>query len=89
MKKHILLATIMLISFSNYAQTTSSWAIKKALGNDISARENAGMVSINNKLYILAGNTTSGPKDFTEYNPATGELNKLHGKSVTKKFIKK
>lgn len=78
MKKNILLATIILISFSNFAQTTGSWATKKALGNDLSARENAGMVSLNNKLYILAGITTSGPKDFTEYNPGTGELNKLH-----------
>jgi N-acetylneuraminic acid mutarotase len=78
MKKHILLATIMLLTFSNYAQTTGSWATKKSLGNDLSARENAGMVSLNNKLYILAGSTSSGPKDFTEYNPITGELNKLH-----------
>lgn len=77
MKKHILLATIMLISFSNYAQTTGSWATKKALGDDLSARENAAMVSLNNKLYIFGGYSSSTPNDFSEYNPSTGEFKKL------------
>ena len=48
MKKHILLSTLLSITFYCNSQTIGSWAAKKSLGNDLSARENAGMVSINN-----------------------------------------
>ncbi|QHL88991.1 T9SS type A sorting domain-containing protein [Nibribacter ruber] len=60
------------------AAQIGSFTAKKSLGNDMIAREAASMVSLNNKLYILGGyNTSGGPKDLTEYNPATGELKKL------------
>ncbi|GAA4295900.1 hypothetical protein GCM10023183_02180 [Nibribacter koreensis] len=54
-----------------------SWVTRKSLGNDMSAREEPGMASLNNKLYILGGYNSCGPKDFTEYDPATGVLRKL------------
>ncbi len=54
-----------------------SWATKTPLGNDLVARHNAAMLSYNSKLYILGGYNSGGPKDFTEYNPTTGEIKKL------------
>ena len=76
MKKSIFtfLASIFFLSIN--AQV-GSWATKKSLGYDLTARSDAGMVSLNNKLYILGGYNSCGPKDFTEYNPSTGVVKKL------------
>ncbi|WP_396177837.1 kelch repeat-containing protein [Flavobacterium sp.] len=75
MKTKITLFFLLALSLVN-AQVPS-FATKKSLGNDMVARHGAGMVSYNNKLYIIGGYANCGPKDFTEYDPNTGALNKL------------
>lgn len=78
MKKNFFTLLFIVLYLSINAQV-GTWTSKKTISNNLSAREDAGMVSLNNKLYILGGRDAggSGPKDFTEYNPATGTLKKL------------
>ena len=71
---------IMLFFLLTYLLTNAqipSFATKKSLGYDMVARMNAGMLALNDKIYILGGYANSSPKDFTEYDPATGVLTKL------------
>lgn len=66
-----------LLTYTLINAQITSFATKKSLGNNMTARSNAGMITLNNNLYILGGYASSTPKDFTEYNPATGVLTKL------------
>jgi hypothetical protein len=71
MKKLITLIAIN-FCFSLSAQI-GSWVEKNEL-NNLGAREDAGMVALDNNLYILGGYTGCGTKDFAKFNPATGEI---------------
>jgi N-acetylneuraminic acid mutarotase len=77
--KKILSTLLSILFFINLYAQVGSWATKKSLGNDLTARFGAQMVTLNSKLYILNGNDGSNVEDFTEYNPGTGELIKLEG----------
>lgn len=59
------------------AQQIPVFTQQTSLGNDVTAREGAQMVTYNSKLLILGGNNNCGPKDFTQYDPATGQVTKL------------
>jgi hypothetical protein len=77
MKKITTLLLLIVLSSAAKAQIPS-WAVKDSLGYDMNAREHAGMVSLNSKLYILGGYSSIGPCfDFTEYDPTSGVLRKL------------
>lgn len=73
--------TIILLSLFccvlNMNAQIGSWVTKKDLNNDLMARQDAGMVNLNGKLYIMGGSSGCGAKDFTRYNPATGQIEKL------------
>ena len=75
MKTKLTLFLLLTISLVN-AQIPS-FATKKSLGNDMVARINAGFAARNNKLYIIGGYANCSPKDFSEYDPSTGVMNKL------------
>lgn len=66
-----------LLSLSLVIAQVPSFATKKSLGNNVCARHSAGMTSLNNKLYIFGGYPTPSVSDFTEYDPATGQIIKL------------
>lgn len=76
MKTKLTLLFVLTISLLVNAQVPS-FATKKSLGDNMCARHSAGMTTLNNKLYIFGGYPMPGVGDFTEYNPITGQINKL------------
>ena len=81
MKKNylfLLIACMGLINNTAFSQN-SIWTWKNLAepGGNLIARADAGTVAINNKLYILGGYTSCGPKDFTSYDLTTGKIKKL------------
>jgi N-acetylneuraminic acid mutarotase len=75
MKTKITLFFLLALSLVN-AQVPS-FATKKSLGKNMCARHSAGMTTLNDKLYIFGGYPTPSVSDFTEYDPATGQIIKL------------
>lgn len=75
MKTKITLFFLLTLSLIN-AQVPS-FVTKKSLGDNMCARHSAGMTTVNNKLYIFGGYPTPSVSDFTEYDPATGQIIKL------------
>ncbi|KGO86541.1 hypothetical protein Q765_09945 [Flavobacterium rivuli WB 3.3-2 = DSM 21788] len=59
------------------AQETPVFTQQASLGNNITAREGASMVTYNDKLFILGGNNGCAPKDFIQYDPSNGQVTKL------------
>lgn len=83
MKKTIFtfLASILFLSIN--AQV-GSWATKNPLGYDLISREDAGMVSLNNKLYLLGGYNNRGLRnDLLEYNLSKATVKKLSNVGAT------
>ena len=58
---------------------TQTWLQKQSLGYDVPSRYGAGMTSLNGKLYILGGSSTTASRmyNFTEYDPITGGYRSL------------
>lgn len=65
------------VAVGAYAQSDPSWDVRTPVGYSLSARADAGMVAFDSKLYILGGYDGCGPKNFSEYDPATGALAQL------------
>jgi hypothetical protein len=59
MKKNFFTLLFIVLYLSISAQV-GTWTSKKTISNNLSAREDAGMVSLNNKLYILGGRDAGG-----------------------------
>ena len=59
------------------AQSDPSWVNKQDLGYNLNARQDAGMVAIDNDLYILGGYANSGPKNLVQYNTQTAVITQL------------
>ncbi len=76
MKQTLTTLLALILSINLYAQV-GSFATKKSLGNDLVSREDAGVVYLNNKLYIQGGYCPTSPNDFVEYNLTTGVTKNL------------
>lgn len=66
-----------LLTLSLVNAQVPSFATKKSLGNNMTARKDPSMVAINNKLYIYGGYSGTYPEDFSEYDPTSGAIVKL------------
>lgn len=76
--KKITLQLLIVLSFLNLkAQTIGTFVQENSLGNDLVSRHSAGMVAINNQLYILGGNTSANAQDFASYDLENNSLTKL------------
>lgn len=75
--KHLFTTLLFIIAMAGNAQQVPVFTQQHSLGNDVIAREGAQMVTYNNMLLILGGNNGCAPKDFTQYDPATGQITKL------------
>lgn len=60
-----------------HAQSDPSWVNKQDLGYNLNARQDAGMVAIDNDLYILGGYANCGPKNLVQYNTQTTVITQL------------
>lgn len=75
--KKLITTLLFAVSAAATAQQIPVFTEQASLGNNVTAREGANMVTYNNKLLILGGNNGCAPKDFIQYDPATGEISNL------------
>lgn len=64
------------------AQSDPSWVDKQDLGYNLNARQDAGMVAIDNDLYILGGYANCGPKNLVQYNTQTAVITQLKNSGI-------